>query len=356
MKTLTRKYTNPIQKKTLKKQKYSLLHTPSQPKQGWIHITIQGDPFERGFQHGNALIEQFAHIRKVLSFMVKKDFNVSLQEYMKTCSTIIKPQISKHHPEFLEELNGISKGAKVSIDFLIAWNSLLSMYSYYENKTSQRCSAFIACGNATKYGKIVMAHKTHSDYATGPLANIVMRVIPTNGHSFVMQTYAGFIASGTDWFLCDTGIIGCETTISQINYIPQFGSPYFCRIREAMQYGSTLEEYRDIMLRNNAGDYACSWLFGDTNNNRIMLCELGLEKHHIEIKSDGVFYGMNSALDFDLRTTETNDNTFNDFTTSSGARSARLQSLLLDTYYGKIDILVNNAGIQHIDSVEKFPD
>jgi len=310
----------------------------SKPKEGWIHITIKGEPFERGFQHGTILADHFPYIKKVLTFMVKQDFKESLDKYMKTCAKVIKPQIAKYHPEYLEEIQGISKGAKVSVDFLIAWNSLLSMYSYYKNKNTQRCSAFIACGKATKDGKIVMAHNTHSDYATGPLANIVMRVIPTKGHSFVMQTYAGYIASGTDWFLCDTGIIGCETTISNINYLPKFGSPYFCRIREAMQYGTTLEEYGEIMLRNNAGDYACSWLFGDINTNRIMLCEIGLDKYNIEIKTDGVFYGMNAALDFELRTLETNDLTFEDFTASSGARSARLHSLLLDKYYGKIDI------------------
>jgi hypothetical protein len=317
--------------------------TISKPSQGWIHITITGEPFERGFQHGYLLADQFKHIKTVLAFLIKKDFKKTLAEYEKDCAKLISPNIEKYHPEFLEEIKGIAKGAKVSVDFLIAWNSLLSMYSYYDNldnSVGQRCSAFIACGKATKDGKIVMAHNTHSEYATGPLANIVLRIIPTNGHSFVMQTYAGYIASATDWFLCDTGIIGCETTISDIKYEPKFGTPYFCRIREAMQYGETLEEYAEIMLKNNAGDYACSWLFGDTRRNQIMLCEIGLNKSNIEMTTDGIFYGMNSAMDFELRTLETTDQTFNDLGESSGARNARLNMLLNDKYYGKIDVEV----------------
>jgi hypothetical protein len=320
----------------------------SKMNEGWIHITIKGEPFTRGFQHGYLLANQFKHIHKVLSFIVKQDFHKSLTEYMKDCAKLITPKIEKYHPEFLEEIRGIAKGAKVSVDFLIAWNSILSLYSYYDkyNSTSnnnkkgehKRCSAFIACGNATKDGKIVMAHNTHSDYATGPLANIVMRIEPSTGHCFVMQTYAGYIASGTDWFLCDTGIIGCETTISDIKYQPQFGTPYFCRIREAMQYGETLDEYTEIMLKNNAGDYPCSWLFGDIRRNQIMLCEIGLTKSNIQTTTDGIFYGMNSALDFELRTLETTDQTFNDLGESSGARNARLDALLNDKYYGKIDI------------------
>uniref|UniRef100_A0A6C0K1C0 Uncharacterized protein n=1 Tax=viral metagenome TaxID=1070528 RepID=A0A6C0K1C0_9ZZZZ len=335
-------------KSVLKGSTISKLH------QGWIHITISGEPFERGFQHGHLLANHFKHIHKVLVFTVKNEFNISLDEYMKTCAKLITPNIAKYHPEFLEEIKGIAKGAKVSVDFLVAWNALLSMYSYYDTlkqNGGQRCSAFIACGNATKDGKIVMAHNTHSDYATGPLANIIMRIVPTKGHSFVMQTYAGYIASGTDWFLCDTGIIGCETTISDTKYEPQFGTPYFCRIREAMQYGETLDEYAEIMLKNNAGDYACSWLFGDIHRNQIMLCEIGLTKSNVQITTDGIFYGMNSAMDFELRMLETNDRTFNDLGDSSGARNARLNALLTDKYYGKIDAdIAKHIISDHYDS------
>jgi hypothetical protein len=47
---------------------------------------------------------------------------------------------------------------------------------------------------------------------------------------------------------------------------------------------------------------------------------------------------MNSAIDPDLRLTETNDDQYNDITKSSGARNYRLNHLLNDEYYGKIDI------------------
>ena len=65
-----------------------------------------------------------------------------------------------------------------------------------------------------------------------------------------MQTSAGLISSSSDWFLVENGIIGCETTISDINYKPIFGSPYFCRIRDTMQYANSLDECKDILLKN----------------------------------------------------------------------------------------------------------
>jgi len=183
-----------------------------------------------------------------------------------------------------------------------------------------------------------MAHDTHSDFTSGQLFNIILYVFPNTGNSFVIQTAPGYIASGTDWFLSSIGIVGCETTISNINYKPDFGVPYFCRIRQAMQYGKTLDEYVDIMSKDNAGDYACSWLFGDIKTNEIMLFELGLKETNIKRTKNGVFYGMNSAIGDKLRNKETNDIDHTNITTSVGSRNIRLDYLLNDKYKGKINI------------------
>jgi hypothetical protein len=91
------------------------------------------------------------------------------------------------------------------------------------------------------------------------------------------------------------------------------------------------------MSKDNAGDYACSWLFGNTETNEIMLCELGLKSANIQRTNDGVFYGANSAMSFKLRSQETNDVDHDDVSTSVGARGVRLDYLLNTKYYGKID-------------------
>lgn len=312
-------------------------------KTGWIHITIQGSPYDRGYSHGKQLCHLFPRIKTILPFLIKNQLEMDVHEYYSIVLTKIKPQIKRLYPEFFSEMHGIADGSNTKLDFIIAWNALLSMYSYYKatkdpTKDASRCSAFIACGKHTKNGKIVMAHNTHSEYVSATLGNVVLTIIPEKGNTIKMQTYPGFIASGTDWFLCNNGIVGCETTISQINYTPEFGAPYFCRIRQAMQYANTLDEFSTILLHNNAGDYPCSWLLGDTNTNTIMLCEIGLNHKNIETTTDGVFYGANSAMDFELRSMETTDNTFEDISKSSGARNARLDGLLNREYYGKLDI------------------
>lgn len=322
-------------------------------KHGWVMVDIYGEPYERGYAHGYLLYREIKRSLKVFTKLIETEFD-SLINYKKDCHRLMYQPIKQHFPEFFQELEGITSGAKsrgvvITVDDLIHWNAYLSMFSYYkggktrkqfEETPHQRCSAFIATGSATKKGDIVMAHNTHSDFATGQLLNIVLQIRPTQGHPFVMQTSPGFIASSSDWFLCSTGVIGCETTISRTNYTPPFSDvsiPYFCRIRQAMQYGTTIDDYVAIMTKYNAGDYACSWLLGDTNTGEIALFELGLAKHSIQRTRDGVFYGMNTAIDFDLRNEETTDDNYMDLSTSSGARNFRLNHLLNETYYGKID-------------------
>ena len=43
-------------------------------KNGWIFLHIEGDPYERGFQHGYRLGEELSKIIKTLKFII--DYNL----------------------------------------------------------------------------------------------------------------------------------------------------------------------------------------------------------------------------------------------------------------------------------------
>ena len=329
--------------RTRKNKKQHIQGEVSASTQGWRKIRVYGDPYERGYAHGYLLARELKPAKQTLTFIVREFLKMDVSDYMKRCKNEIGPIVKNKYPEFFKELLGISAGAReagvsVSVALLIAWNSVLSLYP--RNVAPNRCSAFIATGSATESGEIVMAHNTHTDFISGSRLNIILQVEPTEGHAFVMQTAPGYIASSTDWFLCSSGIIGCETTISRVNFDPDFnkGHPYFCRIRNVMQYAKTLDECSEIMSNKNAGDYPCSWLFGNTNTSEIMILELGKNVHSIQKTQNGVFYGMNSAMDMKLRTIETNDYDHTNELTSVGARNNRLYHLLNDEYYGKITI------------------
>jgi len=199
---------NTVKSKNKKTQKN---HSRKSHKTGWIQITIQGSPYERGYSHGKQLRHLFPRIKTILPFLIETQLEMDVSTYYNIVLTKIKPQIKRHYPEFFKELHGIADGSHTKLDFIVAWNAFLSMYSYHKatkdhTKDESRCSAFIACGKHTKTGKIVMAHNTHSEYVSATLGNIVLTIVPEKGNTIKMQTYPGFIASGTDWFLCNNGI------------------------------------------------------------------------------------------------------------------------------------------------------
>ena len=360
-------------KGTLKVKRNAINGKIIDKKEGWIYLEVGGTPYEIGFAHGKLLRPHFKQVLRVLPFNVEHELNISYADYLRDCKRIFTPILEEDEWAFIkEELRGIVAGASmkgVTYDFLVAWNSYLSMCTYYEKNHDSfgvvsegtvvreplgsegtvvreplgRCSAFIATGSATKTGEIVMAHNTHSDFATGFILNVVMRVIPSapGTISFVMQTAPGLICSSSDWFLCDNGIIGCETTISNLNFVPDFliqsSVPYYLRIRKAMQYGKTLDDYVEIMSKKSAGDYACTWFLGDINTGEIMMLEDGGKHIGVERTRNGAFHASNNAMTPEIAALDTtHDNKYNPDSTT-GARHLRMEYLLFDKYRGKLD-------------------
>jgi hypothetical protein len=283
---------------------------------------------------------------EIFRYELETEHKMQLEDYIQLCNKLARDEFNKC-VEWREELEGmvagaLSRGVIVNTDFLFSWNMYLSInLTKYRKiaKSTDRCSAFIATGAATKDGKIVMAHNTHSKFILAPLANVVQYVKPAKGNKFVMQTGPGLLCSSTDWFICGSGIVGCETTIGSVNYLPKFGKPYFCRIRECMQYANTLDDCVRMMREDSAGDYPCGWLFGDINTNEIMLLEVAKTVAEPRRTKSGVFYGSNYAQDDFIRETQTayGKTTQPSLFRSDIARSNRLDWLLNKKYWGKID-------------------
>jgi hypothetical protein len=132
--------------------------------------------------------------------------------------------------------------------------------------------------------------------------------------------------------------LGTETTIGGfIAY--ENNIPISCRIRNAMQYGNNLDDYERLLLDGNSGDYANSWLFGDTNKNEIMRLELGLRFHNTERKTNGYFIGFNAPYDPRIRNLECVNTGIDDIRRHQGARKVRLTDLM-DEWKGKLNVTV----------------
>lgn len=335
-------------------------------KDGWKYVSISGKPKERGYAHGYLCAKEFKEVQRILGYLMMEEYGQDWSFFIEKINEDFKDMTKKDFPEIYEEMEGIANGCnaagcKTNLDEILAWNFYYSLPYWYplisdtkpggkegggiERKVVEsgsgakdKCSAFIAVGDWTKDGKIVVAHNSFVSFIDGQFSNIVLDVNPDKGHRFIMQTSPCWIWSGSDFFVTDAGFIGTETTIGGfLPYEKKFPVGY--RIRKAMQYGETLDQYADILLEGNSGDYANSWLFGDINNNEIMRIELGLKFHNIERTKNGFFIGFNAPYDPRIRNIEVNNSGFYDVRRHQGARKVRLGDLM-DKYKGKIDINV----------------
>lgn len=318
---------------------------------GWKYISISGKPRERGYAYGYLCAEDFKKIQNMLSFLMMEAYGKDWTEFIKEISDGFKDMTEKDFPELYEEMIGITEGlkaggCKTTIDEIIAWNFYCSIPYWYsmtsdshfakEGGAKDHCSAFMAVGDWTEDGKIVCAHNSFSDFIDGQYAYVILDIKPEKGHRILMQTSPCWIWSGTDFFITSKGIIGTETTIG--GFVPyEKKYPIGYRIRKAMQYGNTLDEYCEILLNENSGDYANSWLFGDTNTNEILRIELGLKYHNIDRTKNGVFIGFNSVYDERIRNLEVVNSGFYDIRRHQGARMVRLGDLM-DEHKGKLNI------------------
>ena len=325
----------------------------SYEKNGWKYVSIKGKPKERGFAYGYLCAKEFKEVQRILNFLMMDSYGFDWDHFIKEICDDFKEMTKNDFKEFYDEMEGIAEGCnkggcKTSIDEIIAWNFYCSIPYWFSSKSdtrigkeggaNDRCSAFIAVGDWTEDGKIVCAHNSFCDFIDGQLFNVILDVHPENGHRIIMQTYPCWIWSGTDFFVTSKGIIGTETTIG--GFLPYAKkAPIGYRIRKAMQYGNTLDDYCEILLKENSGDYANSWLFGDTTTNEILRIELGLQFHNIERTKNGFFIGFNAPYDERIRNIEVQNSGFYDIRIHQGARNVRLNDLM-DEHKGKINIEV----------------
>ena len=330
-------------------QKRWLSRANRHEKEGWIYLHIEGTPQVRGFQHGYLLAGEIRESIRVLSerwtYMSAMDWTW----FVKQAGEVLKPGVEK---ENLEEIDGIVEGLKAAgiastRDEIIGLNGYMelidywwptvkdSLHSHSVERPKESCSSFIATGSMTADGKIVLAHNTMGSYYE-PLCNVIIDIVPDKGHRILMQTFSGFIHSGTDFFITDAGLVGSETTIGDFYPFDPKGIPEFSRMRSATQYASSIEEWCVIMKKGNTGGYANAWLIGDINTNEIARLELGLNFIGYEKKKDGYFTGSNVAEDLKILRFETTRDETN-IKLSSVARRIRWKQLMKENA-GKIDL------------------
>ena len=216
------------------------------PQAGWIVLHIEGEPHERGYQHGRLLAGEIAAF--VRCFAAEQSPKAPEEGWRITRTLANALFLRRFEREYLEEMKGIADGAAAAgakydgrpvdltdIVVLNCWPEIETLDGALaatptglegirfplEGVTPkplpkpERCSAFAATGPATKDGKVVFGHITMFGLYPANYYNVWLDVKPTKGHRVFMQSYPGGIQSGLDYYFHDAGLVVAETTINQ---------------------------------------------------------------------------------------------------------------------------------------------
>jgi hypothetical protein len=309
------------------------------PQAGWVVLHIEGQPYDRGYQHGRLMPHEIAACIRAVAAMQSDKSPADAWKLTRTLTSALF--LRKFDREYLDEMKGIADGAaaggatfdKRPIDLIdIAavncmeeiWtldSALEALPTGLEGVSFPKpharatpppppdhCSAFAAVGPATADGQIVFGHITMSGLYAANLCYVWLDVKPAEGHRCVMQTYPGGIQSGQDYYLNDAGLLVTETTLNQTRYEIN-SAPLASRIRKAVQYADTIDKAVELLTVGNNGLYTNEWLLADIKTNEIAMFELGTHKTKLWRSSKnewfgntpGFYWGCNNAKDIEVR-------------------------------------------------------
>lgn len=321
---------------------------------GWNHIKVTGSAYERGFQEGYLLADQYADAQRVYAYLTLESFGMEYSWFAEQSLRLHKAMIPERYATELQGMaDGLTAaGVAATLDDLIAWNDWMEITGYWWPKNApklmdrpqmkthrkEHCSAIAATGDATPDGKPVIAHESFDEFWSGQYFNVCKHVTPDEGYEFVMQASGPcMLASMTDFYVISSGLTVTETTLAGFDQYDDAGMPEWVRIRDAVQFASTIDEFVERLNTKNNGGYANAWLIADKNTGEIARYEQGLKYQSLEKKTDGCFFGCNAVFDPRIRNLECKDNGFNDPRQQTGARRQRWMELI-DQHYGKIDV------------------
>lgn len=208
-------------------------------------VTVEGSPYEMGYQTGVLLREPITQIIQLVRYYTDPWGLVwgLLQDMPKN----LEPGI---RPEYAEEMRGLVDGLNndVTYEEIVAGNALGDVFgairAFMDNYLNvDFCSLTAAWGDATADGEMLVARNfdymnIFHDY------NYVAIVKPDSGHAFVHTGITGLI--GTHVGMNENGLTGSLAYNSSYDSDMR-GVPMLLLLREAIQYGDSVEDAMDII-------------------------------------------------------------------------------------------------------------
>lgn len=306
---------------------------------GWIFVHIEGEPYERGYQHGFLLSQEIVSYIEKLAIRANSENPSNGWEEMRLLANALF--LRKFEKEFLEEMKGIADGAvragakifgrPLDLIDIVTINSAVDIgqlssalfrtphplskidFGKAENElkvpeTLHKCSSLLATKPASEDGRVVFGQLFMWNGYTGVHWNVICDLVPSKGFRFVYETFPGGIHSGADFYINSAGIMIGETTVMQTPFNID-GTPQSSRIRKAIQYSKSIDEVVSILVNGNNGLYTNDWLIADAKTDEIAILLLGTNKHKLWRSSNndfpggtvGFYWSDNNAKDIEVR-------------------------------------------------------
>ena len=317
--------------------------------QGWVYIHIEGTPYERGYQYGYLAAPEildmiyrwsnWVHNIKFIKRMPVKNTSLTYdkisEKWWELCKFIAFKNFWSQYPEeYKDEIKGIADGVRARagkvhgrlIDYkdILTLNEmqecfniltnplkrfhmfrglsnnniflkqiLLSVFDSENNFDAGHCSAFIATGDATTNGQIVVAHSSYFPPNYIPeRCNFILDITPSEGYRFLMTCPPGSIWSNEDYYQNEKGIVIVETSFIQGPWKKK-GIPVGVRARKAIQYSDSIDDVIRFFKEGNNGLFPNEWLIGDTKTGEIASLELALHNTPVRRTFNGFYWSAN---------------------------------------------------------------
>jgi outer membrane protein assembly factor BamB len=308
--------------------------------QGWVFIHIEGEPYERGYQYGYLASAEIADMIKRWSVYTVgtkflKIFSIKTPEQgwkiyrSKAMNTFLKQIPEEYIQEMKGMVDGIRKqngqifGRNIEFEDIVAsqfvqeinyifstlrkgfhpirglLNGLKEVFSeQISNNENDHCNAFIATGDATSDGEIVVSHASIFPIYVAQRCNIILDVKPSEGYRFVMTGPPGSLWSDEDWYQNEKGIILTETElVPQGSWKIRGTIPKGVRSRTAIQYSDSIDEVIQNLKDRNNGLIPNEWLIGDTKTGEIASYMQALYNTPIKRTFNGYYWSSNLPQD-----------------------------------------------------------
>ncbi|MEM2869437.1 MAG: C45 family peptidase [Thermoplasmata archaeon] len=287
-------------------------------KAGFTLIHLEGDPRTIGLEHGRLLADKIERGMAAYAHCSMDWYGFTWAQ----CRATALLFWTRVPAEYQQEIQGIAEGAASAgvrnpdgalVDWIdvLAYNAQWDIWwtltspgnplwwwpFHRDEEWPHHCSGFVATGpDWTADGGFVLAQSLWMPYFLPPAHAVWCDLVPNQGNRIFMQLTAGMIWSGTEYYINSAGLVAAETTLGHGAHV-WGGTPAFVRVRRAIQYASTIDEFREQMLRDTNGAYCSDYLLADVKSNEVAVLELGGRTWALARTSNGFLPSCNYPWD-----------------------------------------------------------